>query len=113
MRDGHDLWHVVTGYETDLIGEASVLAFTASQTESPGTTLLVAGGYLRSLGFPRGIGHTARTQIRAAWRRGKSAAWLPAVEWEKRLREPLDVVRAELGLGAPPVYEKLRVSFAA
>src|SRR5690606_38131620 len=32
MRDAHDLWHVVLGYQTDLIGESCVLAFTLAQT---------------------------------------------------------------------------------
>lgn len=113
MRDSHDLWHVVTGYQTDLIGEASVLAFTAAQTESPGTALLVAGGFVRSFGFRDRAGRTARAQIRAAWQRGKRAGWLPAAPWEALLTRPLDEVRLRYGLGAPPVYEPFRVADAA
>ncbi len=42
LRDSHDLWHVVTGYRTDLLGENAVLAFTAAQTDSVGVGVLAA-----------------------------------------------------------------------
>ena len=42
LRDTHDLWHVVTGYGRDLIGEASLLAFTYAQTGNPGIGFIVA-----------------------------------------------------------------------
>ena len=113
MRDSHDLFHVVTGYQTDLIGEASVLSFTAAQTESPGTALLVAGGFVRSFGFRPEVGRTARRQIRAAWRRGKRAEWLIAAPWERLLERPLQEVRLRYRLGPAPVYAPLRVADAA
>ncbi|MEC7524728.1 MAG: Coq4 family protein [Myxococcota bacterium] len=113
MRDSHDLFHVVTGYRTDLIGEASVLSFTAAQTESPGTALLVAGGFVRSFGFRPEVGRTARRQIRAAWRRGKRAEWLIAAPWERLLERPLQEVRLRYRLGPAPVYAPLRVADAA
>ena len=42
MRDSHDLWHCVTGYSRDLVGEASLLAFTFAQTRNPGIGAIVA-----------------------------------------------------------------------
>jgi len=42
MRDTHDLWHVVTGYKGDLVGEASLLAFLFAQTRNPGVGFIVA-----------------------------------------------------------------------
>ena len=50
----------------------------------------------------------AREAIRDAYRRGKRAAWLPALEWEALLAKPLTQVREELGFGEPPVYEPMR-----
>ena len=44
MRDSHDLWHTVTGYKGDLLGEASLLAFTFAQTRHPGIGFLAALG---------------------------------------------------------------------
>jgi len=104
LRDMHDLWHVVTGYERDLVGEASLLAFTYAQTRNRGLAVIVAAAYGKA-----GRAHPeARRVMRDAYRRGKRAAWLPGQPWEALLERPLEEVRRELGVGAPPVYEQLR-----
>jgi ubiquinone biosynthesis protein COQ4 len=102
MRDAHDLWHVVAGYQTDLTGEASVLALTVAQTKNPGIALIVLVAYLRHGGL-----HGGRPVLRRAFARGLRAAWLPAADWEALLVRPLDEVRRELGLGDPPHYKPL------
>ena len=104
LRDTHDLWHVVTGYSRDLIGEASLLAFTYAQTRNPGIGFIVAVAYLKA----RGINRPARRLLREGYRRGRRAAWLPGVEWEALLEQPLARVREQLGVGAPPTYQQVR-----
>ena len=99
LRDSHDLWHVVTGYRGDLLGEASLLAFTFAQTRAPGIGLLVAAALVRA-GDP-----DARRLIADGFFRGVRAAWLPAVAWEQLLAVDLDEVRRRLRVGAPPHYE--------
>jgi ubiquinone biosynthesis protein COQ4 len=103
LRDMHDLWHVVAGYGRDLVGEASLLAFTFAQTWNPGVGFIVAVAYLR-LGDAPG----ARELLREAFRRGRRAAWLPGEDWEALLARPLEEVRARLGLGTPPRYTAVR-----
>ena len=103
IRDTHDLWHVVTGYNRDLIGEASLLAFTVAQTRNPGIAAVVAMAYLRFGGEEH-----ARPMIRAAFRRGRRAGWLLAADWEALLERPLAEVRVELGVGDPPAYTEVR-----
>ena len=44
MRDVHDVWHVLTGYSTDGLGEACVVAFSYSQTRSLGFALIAHAG---------------------------------------------------------------------
>jgi ubiquinone biosynthesis protein COQ4 len=100
MRDAHDLWHVVTGYQTDLIGEASVLAFTFAQTRNPGVGLIVLSAFLEA----RGDSNATRLVLVEAFLRGRSAEWLPAADWEALLERPLAQVRRELGVGNPPNY---------
>jgi ubiquinone biosynthesis protein COQ4 len=97
MRDTHDLWHVVTGYGTDVLGELALLAFTYAQAPHPGIGLIVGLAYLQRE-------PSVNALIRDAHRRGKRAAWLPAVAWEELLDRPLEAVRSQLGLGAPPSY---------
>lgn len=100
MRDTHDLWHVVTGYQTDVIGELALLAFTLAQAPHLGIGLIVGFGYLQR--YPQVNEH-----IRTGYRRGRRAQWLPAVEWEALLDQPLDAVRAQLGIDELPVYEPI------
>jgi ubiquinone biosynthesis protein COQ4 len=104
LRDTHDLWHVVTGYGRDLIGEASLLAFTYAQTRNPGIGFIVAIAYWKA----RGINRPARRLLREGYRRGRAAAWLPGVEWEALLEQPLARVREQLRVGEPSAYEPVR-----
>jgi len=104
LRDMHDLWHVVTGYGRDLVGEAALLAFTYAQTRNPGIGFIVAVAWWRAQGEARPL----RGLLRDAYRRGRAAAWLPAADWEALLARPLTEVRRELGVGAPAPYAPLR-----
>jgi len=104
LRDMHDLWHVVTGYGRDLLGEAALLAFTFAQTRTPGIGVIVGHALWRA----RGDFAPARSFIWRGFRRGLRAAWLPEQEWEKLLPEPLDTVRERLHIDAPPHYTQLR-----
>lgn len=99
MRDSHDLWHVVTGYGADLLGEAALLAFTFAQTWNAGVGVLVSTAILRA------DDPDARRLIVDGFARGARAAWLPAVAWEELLPLPLEEVRARLRVGAPVAYE--------
>jgi ubiquinone biosynthesis protein COQ4 len=102
MRDSHDLWHTVTGYKGDLLGEAALLAFTFAQTRNLGV------GFLAGIGMVLGGVPGARRFIARGFARGLRAAWMPAVDWVKLLPRPLDEVRRELGIEEIPVYEPVR-----
>lgn len=93
LRDTHDLWHVATGYGTDVSGELALLAFGARQG-SPWDLGIVISGYLD---WP-----PSRALIREALRRGRRAKSLVGYDWEQALERPLGELRAELGLGEPP-----------
>ena len=99
----HDLWHVVTGYEGDLVGEACLLAFTMPQTKNPAVAMIVAALYVMVAGR---IG--VRPLIRHARRRGIQARDLVSAPWEDLLHRPLEEVRAQLGVGPQPVYRQVR-----
>lgn len=102
LRDTHDLWHAVTGYHGDLIGELCLLTFTFAQTNNPALLFIVLGGM--SKGFLRGH----YDMVKHAYLRGRRAVWMVDVDWEPLLALPLDEVRARLGLDAPPRYEPRR-----
>ncbi|WP_053232028.1 Coq4 family protein [Sandaracinus amylolyticus] len=102
LRDAHDLWHVVTGYHGDLLGEASLLAFSFAQTGTPGVGFIAAIGWLKAAAID------ARDLIAGGYHRGRTAAWLPDQHWETMLARPLSEVRARLRIAPPPPYEPLR-----
>lgn len=106
MRDTHDLWHVVTGYSGDVLGEVALLAFIFAQTFNPGIALMVGLGLLKTAGAAQA--GSARATILDGFRRGRRSAWLPAVEWEQLLALPLAQVRTQLSLDAPATYTQIR-----
>lgn len=103
LRDTHDLWHAVTGYHGDVLGETALLAFSLAQTWNPGIAVLVALGLWKTSGAP-----AAAALIIDGFRRGRRAAWLPGEAWEELLAQPIGEVRARLNVGAPPVYTPVR-----
>ncbi len=92
MRQTHDLWHVLTGYGTDVPGELELQAFTYGQTGSPMSALIVLGGLSRFWSKTPALFR----RVRRAYRRGQRSAQLIQVAWEKRWQEPLATVCVEL-----------------
>jgi ubiquinone biosynthesis protein COQ4 len=102
LRDIHDLWHVLTGYSTDALGEVCVVAFSYAQTRSSGFALIaLAGGRELARGLP---GYPVRKAVWQAWQAGRKAAWLPGEDYVTLLAEPLEAARARLNLQAPHHY---------
>jgi len=87
----HDLWHVLTDYDTDELGEAALLAFSLAQLPGRAGRLLTAGATCKGA---RALGPGFLRYEYQAWRRGRRAAWLPALPYEDLLGEPLEAVRA-------------------
>jgi ubiquinone biosynthesis protein COQ4 len=102
MRDTHDLWHTVTGYKGDVLGELSLLAFGLAQHWNTAIAMIVIAGLLK------GFGRADTRMVWEAYLRGRAAAWMPAQDWEAFLPLPLEDVRARLRLGAAPVYTPIR-----
>lgn len=108
LRDSHDLWHVVTGYGRDLVGEAALLAFTWRQTGNRGIALIVLAAWWKAgRDLPGG-----RAMIRDGLARARRADWLPAVDWESLLAEPLDDVRRQLKITPAEGYTAVRSAAA-
>jgi ubiquinone biosynthesis protein COQ4 len=103
MRDTHDLWHAVTGYKGDVLGEAAILAFLFAQTFNPGIGAILALSFILLARKPG-----AWRLIFSGFMRGRRAAWLPGVDWESLLTRPLTEVRAALKLDGPPSYTVVR-----
>ncbi len=107
IRDSHDLWHVVTGYGLDSLGEAALVAFSYAQTRSLGWAAIAVGAAIKSR---RGPNQPYARAIWEGYRRGCAAAWLPGEDLLAMLPQPLDEVRARLGLDRATVYESIPVA---
>src|SRR5476649_444005 len=47
IRDMHDLWHILTGYGRDPVGETCLVAFSFAQTKSPGLAAVALLGLVK------------------------------------------------------------------
>jgi ubiquinone biosynthesis protein COQ4 len=101
IRDTHDLWHILSGYGRDALGEACLVAFSYAQTGGLGWAFIAVGAAL-SAGDTQGL--PVRRAIWEGYRRGKAAAWLPAQDYEALMAEPLEAARKRLNLPAPAIY---------
>lgn len=105
MRDVHDVWHVLTGYGTDGLGEACVVAFSYSQTKSLGFALIAHAGAHQYEKIGNGLPY--RKAVMEAFRNGKTAAWLPEVDYVKLFGENLDAARARLNIRPASIYQSI------
>jgi len=91
----HDLFHVLTDYGTDDVGEATLLAFSLGQVRGRGQAVLTLGA---ALDVWRGLGAPWPGYALRAWRRGRRAVWLAALPWEELLPMRLATVRQLVGI---------------
>lgn len=105
MRDTHDLWHAVTGYKGDVLGELSLLAFGLAHNWNIAIAAIVVAGILKGYGTSD-VGMIADGYLRGR----KTSRWFPALAWEALLERPLEEVRRELGVSAVPAYAPVRTT---
>jgi ubiquinone biosynthesis protein COQ4 len=103
MRDVHDVWHVLTGYGTDALGEVCVVAFSYAQTRSLGFAVIAMAG--ASQFAKQKNGQPYSQAARQAWRNGRKAAWLPEVDYPALFALPLDEARRRLKISPATVYQ--------
>ena len=105
LEVSHDLWHVITGYGRDPVGELCNLVFTRRQTGNPGLRLIVFVG-LAAIKLERWSMPVLKAAREAAVM-GDRVDFLLQHDVEALLRRPLAEVRAELGFIEPAVYNAI------
>jgi len=103
-RDVHDIWHILSGYHRDALGEACLVAFSYAQTKGLGWALIAFGAASRA--------RKDRTHpyVKAIWQgytRGKAADWLLGEDYERLMREPLEAARKRLGITPATIYDSI------
>jgi len=103
VRDTHDIWHVLTGYQADeSMGEASLVAFSYAQVGGLGWALIGTAAALKSI---RVTGSTLFAKaVWEGYRNGRKARWISGEDYLTLLNEPLDAARARLKIVTPVAY---------
>lgn len=105
LRDTHDLFHVLTGYGRDALGEQCVLAFSYSLNPSWGV-LFIAWAGARELKKTVSTDAPIYAAVREAQRMGRMAKSPAHQDIEALLAEPLVEARKRLNIAEPVTYQR-------
>lgn len=105
LRDTHDLFHVLTGYGRDALGEASLLAFSFEQNHNYGILFIAYAG-ARQIKKASGTKAPLFAAIKEGRKLGRAAAKIAQQDIEALMREDIDAARARLNIGKPEVYRQ-------
>lgn len=109
IRSSHDLFHVLTQYGRDPLGEACLLAFTYGQTGNIAFPFILTAGAWR---LYLGAGLEVFRALWRGYRDGRNASWLLEADWEELLKQPLVQVRQQLNINPPERYQNLTAKLA-
>jgi ubiquinone biosynthesis protein COQ4 len=111
IRDVHDVWHVLTGYGTDALGEACVVSFSYAQTRNLGFAFIGWGAAREIQREAPSV--PARRAVWQAYRNGRAARWLPGLDYEALFEQPLEAVRERLNIRPASVYKAVPAELRA
>jgi ubiquinone biosynthesis protein Coq4 len=94
----HDIWHVLTGFGTDVAGELGVMAFNLAQLGSPFAAGILIGGLANTLLYAFPERDVRMRAIVRGWLLGKRAHLLFGTRWAELWETPLETLRARFGL---------------
>ncbi len=97
----HDLWHVLTGYGTDELGESALIAFSEAQIPNRSFPLLLLAAVVKG---PKSWDMAWPRYLWSAYRRGRKAKLLTAACFEELLPLPVPEVRERLGIGPAALW---------
>ncbi|MCA9675873.1 MAG: hypothetical protein H6709_08910 [Kofleriaceae bacterium] len=100
LYETHDLWHVVTGFHTDVAGEIGLQAFYLAQLPARLAPMLISIAMLNTFLMSFDDRDARMEAITRGWQLGRAAQQLFGLRWAELWSTPLVEVRARLGL--PP-----------
>jgi len=106
-RKTHDLWHALTGFDTDPAGEIGLQAFYLAQQPSPVNSMLIALIFLNAfVKSPEDMQRRVNAVARG-WLLGKRARPLFGTNWNEHFARPLAEVRKQFNLEIAAVDDLL------
>lgn len=111
LRDTHDLYHVLTGYGRDALGEDALLGYTHSQHGGLGISFIAFMGN-RQIAKEAPKEARVREVLAEGRRNGKMAERIIDQDIEALLDQPLQEVRERLNIADPVLYKRALKVFA-
>lgn len=105
LRDTHDLLHVLTSYNRDVLGEAALLAFSYEQNHNLGVLFIAYAGTRQRLKETL-TKAPLLDAIREGRRLGKASAKIAHEDIEALMHEDIDAARKRLNIGEPVLYRQ-------
>ncbi|HEY9643259.1 MAG TPA: Coq4 family protein [Coleofasciculaceae cyanobacterium] len=94
ITETHDIWHVVTGSKTDILGEIQLEAFYVAQLEMSRFWLaLLAKNLMKSVVYDIESSNQYMASLTKGWLMGKKAKPLFGIEWNALWETPIEQVR--------------------
>ena len=98
VRQTHDIWHVITGFQPNRIDEIALKAFELAQLRRPMAAVIAAGGVMRYLfKEPEQLAEVLHG-ISLGYRLGLAAEPLLAQRWELEFDVPMEAWRKRLNI---------------
>lgn len=97
MRQTHDIWHTVTGFGTDPVGEIGLQAFTLAQNRSPLAVMLIAAITLNTIKMNSDLNPLV-SLIQQSYDLGDRAKPFLGQKWEEAWEKPLADWRSDLNV---------------
>ena len=114
LRQTHDIWHVLTGFDSDEFGEVGLQGFYFGQVTNGQSVLILIAAILKSL-FRGRFGDLERfiAFFCDGYVAGRSAKSLLSVRWEDHWRESIDELREIHDVRLAPCLTNQRAAMPA
>jgi ubiquinone biosynthesis protein Coq4 len=96
LRQTHDIWHTVTGFDVSVPGELGLQAFSFGQMLDGLAISIISGGLLHLLRYEPHLMEKSMELIFKGYEMGKTAQFFPSIRWENYWSRPLKELRADL-----------------
>ncbi len=98
LSQTHDIWHILTGFNTSENGEIGLQAFHLPQFSYPLATMVIANSLIAATLFDSTQLPSLLAAIAQGWRMGETAQALFGQKWEEEWDKPLTQWQAELNI---------------
>lgn len=94
----HDIWHIITGFDTSEIGEIGLQAFYLAQFQLPLASMLIANALISATLWQPEALSPLLSAIALGWEMGQTTKPLIAQKWEEAWEKPVSVWQAQLNV---------------